>query len=302
MKSRRAGFLRGAIADYDEIGSANKKDPVARFVQTCPAAWKPCSSGARTMNDDASLLFITPTYPWRWRMRFLQRCADDFRPVHNLFWIVIEDGDETSPEVGQLLAQSGVQHIYIAHGPTRRWGNAQRDWGLKYIRDQRLRGVVFLADDDNKYEAGLFDELRKVQRLGILPVGCLGPWGIERPIVRNGRSMRWSADWRDRKYPVDMAGFAFNSELLYEKIGDLWKWDGPGGETELVESLIDSPDELEFLCNDCRDCYVWHNLPVGWPAWMGVAAFLLRRRTPGFLRRKLYGVPGVANRLEERSP
>src|SRR5271168_4627537 len=40
MKSRRAGFLRGAIADYDEIGSANKKDPVTHFVQTCPEAWK----------------------------------------------------------------------------------------------------------------------------------------------------------------------------------------------------------------------------------------------------------------------
>ena len=254
------------------------------------------------MNDEASLLFVTPTYPRRQRMRFLRRCADDFRPVHNLFWIVIEDGDETSPEVGQLLAQSGVPHIYVAHGPTRRWGNAQRDWGLKYIRDQRLQGVVYLADDDNKYDAPLFDELRKVKRLGILPVGCLGPWGIERPIVGNGRVVRWSADWRDRKYPVDMAGFAFISELLYPKIGDFWKWDGRGGETELIESLIDSPDELEFLCNDCRNCYVWHNLRLGWPARMGVAASLLRRRTPGFLRRKLYGAPGVANRLEERSP
>jgi hypothetical protein len=148
------------FAYYGEIGFANKKYPVAHFVQTCPAAWKPGSSGSRAMNDEASLLFITPTYPRRQRMRFLRRCAHDFRSVHNLFWIVIEDGDQTSPEVGQLLAQSGIPHIYAAHGPTRRWGNAQRNWGLKYIRDERLQGVVYLADDDNKYDAPLFDELR----------------------------------------------------------------------------------------------------------------------------------------------
>jgi hypothetical protein len=254
------------------------------------------------MSDETLLLFVTPTFSWRGRIRFLRRCADDFRSVHNLFWIVIEDGDKTSSEVEQLLAQSGVRYTYVAYGPTRNSANAQRNWALKYIRDQRLRGVVYFADDDNKYEARLFDELRKVKRLGILPVGCLGPWGIERPIVRNGRLVRWSADWRVRKYPVDMAGFAFSSELLYETIGDVWKRKGRAGETEFIESLIDSSDELEFLCNDCRDCHVWHNLPVGWPTWMGVAAFLLRRRTPNFLRRKLFRVPSAANRIEEGSP
>jgi hypothetical protein len=254
------------------------------------------------MNDEASLIFVTPTYAWRGRERYLRRCADAFRRVRDLFWIVIEDGDRTSPEVEQVLDRSGVPHLYAAHGPTRSSANAQRNWALKYIRDQRLSGVVYFADDDNKYEARLFDELRKVKRVGILPVGCLGPWGVERPIVREGRLTGWSADWRDRKYPVGMAGFAFASELLFERDGDIWKRHGRGGETEFIDSLVDSQGELEFLCNDCRDCHVWHNLPLGWPPWMGVAAFLLRRRTPPFLRRKLFRPPGVANRLEERSP
>src|SRR5579864_6365864 len=129
------------------------------------------------MPVNAPLLFATPTYPRPQRLSFLRRCAEDFRGVPNLIWLVVEDDARLAPEVEQLLAESGIAHLYMAHGPTRRFGNAQRNWVLKYIRDRRLSGVVYFADDDNKYEPPLFDELRKVQRIGILPVGRMGPWG-----------------------------------------------------------------------------------------------------------------------------
>ena len=224
------------------------------------------------MPVDPPLLLVTSTYPRPLRLSLLRRCAEDFRAVPNLFWLVVEDDAQPAPEVERLLAESGIAHLYAAHGPTRRWGNAQRNWALEYIRDRRLKGVVYVADDDNKYEPPLFDELRKVQRIGILPVGRLGRWGIERPIVRDGRIVRWSADWKRRKYPVDMAGFAFNAELLSNIAGELWTYPSRGGESEFIETLIHSPDELEFLCNDCRACFVWHNLPLGWlsVAWLGV--------------------------------
>jgi hypothetical protein len=251
------------------------------------------------MGSEASLLIVTPTYPRPLRLRFLKRCAEDFRAVRNLFWLVVEDDTQTCPEVARLLADSGIAHLYAAHGPTRSWGNAQRNWALRYIRDQRLEGVVYLADDDNKYEPQLFDELRKINRLGILPVGCLGPWGIERPVVRDGRLTRWSADWKRRKYPVDMAGFAFNAALLYEKEGDLWTYRGRGGESEFIERLIASPDELEFVCNDCRDCYAWHDLPLGWSTRLGLAAYRVHRRTPVFIRRKVYRLLDKLRRRRE---
>lgn len=236
---------------------------------------------------ESPLLLVTPTYPRPLRLSFLRRCAEDFRGVPNLLWIVVEDDVALAADVERLLGESGVTHIYLAHGPTRSWGNAQRNRGLQYIRDHRLTGVVYLADDDNKYQPPLFDELRRIRRVGILPVGCLGRSGIERPVVRGSRIVGWSADWRDRKYPVDMAGFGFNAALLSEMTGDLWAYRGRGGETEFIERLIGSADQLELLCNNCRDCYVWHDLPIGWSTRLGLNAYLVRRRAPAFMRRKL---------------
>jgi hypothetical protein len=254
------------------------------------------------MAGDPPLLIVTPTYPRPLRLRFLKRCVEDFRAVGNLFWFVIEDDANTSPEVERLLAESGIAHLYAAHGPTRFWGNAQRNWALRHIRDRRLEGIVYLADDDNKYEAPLFDELRKIKRLGIMPVGRLGPWGVERPIIRDGRLIRWSADWKRRKYPVDMAGFAFNAGLLHDVEGDLWTYQRRGGESEFIERLIASPDALEFLCNGCRDCYAWHDLPLGWSTGMGLAAYRLHRRTPVFIRRKVYRLFDKISRRREVFP
>ena len=75
--------------------------------------------------------------------------------------------------------------------------------------------------------------------------------------------------------------------LLSEMTGDLWAYRGRGGETEFIERLIGSADQLELLCNNCRDCYVWHDLPIGWSTRLGLIAYLVRRRAPAFMRRKL---------------
>ena len=42
-----------------------------------------------------------------------------------------------------------MPHVYLAHGPTRSGGNAQRNVALKLIRDGRLNGIVYQLDDDN---------------------------------------------------------------------------------------------------------------------------------------------------------
>ncbi len=246
------------------------------------------------MRTDIRLLLVTPTYARPQRLKLLKRCVKDFRDVPNLLWLVVEDDSGLDREVNRLLVASGISHIYMAHGPTRHWGNAQRNRALQYICDQRLDGIVYFADDDNKYQRPLFNELRKVRRIGILPVGCLGPTGIERPIVRDGRIISWDADWQSRKYPIDTAGFAFNAKLLFDVIGDLWPYQSGsrGGETEFIESLINSPDELECLCNDCRDCYVWHDLPLGWPARVGRVAYVAYRRAPPSTRQRYYRLLG----------
>ena len=59
-----------------------------------------------------------------------------------VLWLVAEDAAAPSPDVSQLLSESGVPHVHLAFGPARSGGNAQRNVALKYIRDRRLSGVV----------------------------------------------------------------------------------------------------------------------------------------------------------------
>ena len=68
------------------------------------------------------LLLVTPTYPRALRLSFLRRCAEDFRGVPNLLWVVVEDDAALAADVERSLRESGVTHVYLAHGPTRSWG------------------------------------------------------------------------------------------------------------------------------------------------------------------------------------
>jgi len=218
------------------------------------------NTAARDATSD--LLVVTPTYARPLRLDYLRRCATSFTGIAGLRWIVVEDAAEPDPAVAQLLAQSAIPHTYLAIGPTRSWGNAQRDLGLRYIRDNTMDGVVYLADDDNFYERSVFAELRKVRRVGLMPVGLLGPYGIERPILRGGRIVDWSAHWKSRRFPVDTAAFAFAATLLRDIKGPIWTYAARGGESEFLEKLAASPQALEILCDGCRRCHVWHDLPL----------------------------------------
>lgn len=171
-------------------------------------------------------------------------------------WIVVEDAAEKDPELADFLPPYAT-HLNL--GPTRDMGNLQRNLALEHIADSSMEGVVYNADDDNKYDPALFDEILKTKRISMFPVGNLGPHGVERPIIINGRFARWDAFWTERKFPVDMAGFAFHSDALKEMSRPLWDYRGRGGESEFISRIIESTDEIEFLCNRCTDVLVWHN-------------------------------------------
>jgi hypothetical protein len=212
--------------------------------------------------ETRNLLIVTPTYDRPLRLEFLRRCVASFKGIAGLHWILVEDAAEPDPAIAQLLLRSAIAHTYLAVGPTRSWGNAQRDLALRHIRDRGMDGIVYLADDDNYYERSVFTELRAVRRVGLMPVGLLGPFGIERPILRGGRIVGWSAHWKTRRFPVDMAAFAFDAALLAGIEGPIWTYAARGGETEFLEKLLDSSEALEILCDGCRRCHVWHDLPL----------------------------------------
>lgn len=66
-------------------------------------------------------------------------------------------------------------------------GVEQRNAALKWLRDNlvygRDEGIVYFMDDDNTYSVKLFKEIAKVKKVGVWPVGLVGGWNAEAPIV-----------------------------------------------------------------------------------------------------------------------
>lgn len=232
------------------------------------------------------LLLITTTFQHVEQLLRLENLATILARERNILWIVVEDALEPSRAVGALLRQSHLAYVHLAHGPTHRGGNAQRNAALKHIRDARLDGVVYNLDDDNGYDSGLWSELRRVgpRRVAVLavrrgvfpPPRCDGRFlpllsgqrrtlKLERPVYDNatGRFVRFQAGWCGRRswmsrrygvrrFCVDMGGFAFDAALLRALEGDLWSYQGHGGESELIEKLLGPsgrPEDLQPLAN-----------------------------------------------------
>ena len=131
-------------------------------------------------------------------------------------------------------------------------------------------------------------------------MGLLGPFGIERPILQGGRIVGWSAHWKSRRFPLDMAAFAFDATLLRAIPGPIWTYTARGGETEFLERLIGSADQLEILCDGCRRCYVWHDLPLGRSPGLALAAYRLGRCATLVVERIVR--PLLGGRRRRRSP
>lgn len=205
------------------------------------------------------LILVTCTHNRPGRIELIEELSElvsKNNSPENTSWIVVEDDAQIDQKVSKILPE--FAH-YMCEGPTKDGGNKQRNKALEYIRDNHIDGNVYSLDDDNKYAPQIFEELRKPKRFGFLPVGDLGPKGVERPIVINGLFYGWDSAWTNRKFPVDMAGFVFDSKYLQRFPSPIWDHTGTGGETEFIEKILSSPHEAEFLCDDCQIVMVWHN-------------------------------------------
>lgn len=209
------------------------------------------------INTNTYLNIITCTYPRLGRINYLKHLKSLLDNQNKIRWIVVDDNDIIDQELIDFLPNYAI-HLYC--GPTRDKGHAQRNMALEYIHDNNLDGIIYNADDDNKFDNKIFDELRKTNHIGILPVGNFPTpkGGSERPIIINGKFKSWNSFWH-RKFPVDMAGFAFNATLLRNLKKPYWKHKGVGGESEFLSKIASSEKDLQFLCNNCNDTYVWHN-------------------------------------------
>ncbi|MEI8349924.1 MAG: hypothetical protein WCI77_07200 [Candidatus Omnitrophota bacterium] len=234
-------------------------------------------------NNIKPIIVVTATYARPARTAYIKRCIKVFKKVNELFWIVVEDADTVDDGLREVLSASKINHIYLNFGPTGDLGNSQKNLAFTYIRNKKMEGVVYCADDDNWWDDRLFDEIRKIKRVGIFPVGNLGPRGIETPIVKNNIICGWDADWKERKFCIDWAGFAFNAAVLQglsdpilkgyaempnEKKSLQFLASRMETETQFLEKFIHSPHDLELLCDECSKCYAWHNQSVGEYLWL----------------------------------
>ncbi|GJP35737.1 hypothetical protein CLOM_g20267 [Closterium sp. NIES-68] len=176
---------------------------------SCASIWllAPTVSWTSTAVPRPRLILVTPTYTRAFQAAYVTELTHTLRLVPPpLTWIVVESGNKTA-ETAMLLNRTAgycaaeetggcrtLDYVHIATGDSedQRWfrGVGQRNLALEYIEQQGLEGVVYFMDDDNTYALQLFDELRKIRRIGVLPVGFLfhkdSPLRsyVGRPIVR----------------------------------------------------------------------------------------------------------------------
>lgn len=235
---------------------------------------------------DPRIFCVTPTY-WRHVQKAeLIRVFQTLTLVSQLFsvtWIVIEDSEQKTDLVKNLLKRvpntENFQFVHLnvktppfqqlkAKDP--RWkkhrGVEQRNAALSWLRSKYkpndIKGVVYFMDDDNTYDILLFQEIAKVKRVGVWPVGLVGGFNLETPVINpsTGKVVNYTSGWRpERPFAIDMAGFAINIDLILVKneAGFSYKMEHGLQESEFL-SKFTTKENLEPLAEKCTKVYVWH--------------------------------------------
>lgn len=85
--------------------------------------------------------------------------------------MVIEDAKEPTKLVSKVLDRIGIPYSHMIapmpdkykHNKVKPRGVANRNRGLKWIRENASEGVFYFADDDNTYDIAIFDQVSSVQ-------------------------------------------------------------------------------------------------------------------------------------------
>eukprot|EP00413_Alexandrium_margalefii_P026276 CAMPEP_0204575182 /NCGR_PEP_ID=MMETSP0661-20131031/41026_1 /ASSEMBLY_ACC=CAM_ASM_000606 /TAXON_ID=109239 /ORGANISM="Alexandrium margalefi, Strain AMGDE01CS-322" /LENGTH=736 /DNA_ID=CAMNT_0051583775 /DNA_START=116 /DNA_END=2326 /DNA_ORIENTATION=- len=229
------------------------------------------------------LIFVMITYPRDSRIRQLCSAFRFLETRRNLKLVLVEDGNETNTDVANLLSSTSLDYTYLNIGPTHDKGNVQRNLALEHIRRQGWKGVVYNSDDDNVYNASIFNLVGRcpIDGIGIMAVGNIG----NQPCNYGSRMGRCEhLKFRANKTaplgyiqeagmrrlgPIDMASFTFDANLLQGVQSPIWTHQGRGGEPAFVRRLLnDNPGAalypLGHIGDNVTEMGVWHNqnMPV----------------------------------------
>lgn len=97
--------------------------------------------------------------------------------------------------------------------------------------------------------------MRKIKRVGVWPVGLVGGLKVEKPIVdSSGKVTGFNSMWApERPFPIDMAGFAINLDLVKKNENVQFSFDVNRGyqESAILSKVVTSLDEVEPLADNC---------------------------------------------------
>jgi len=218
--------------------------------------------------DVPIIYLVTPTYRRSEQVPELTRLAQTLLHVPAIHWIVVEDSATKSKVIAALLQRYGIPHTHLnAQMPdkykrlrTKPRGVSNRNAALTWLRQNRNSGVLYFADDDNTYDIRLFEEMRYTKKVSMWPVGLVTKVGLSSPVVdKDGVVVDFYDGWiANRKFPVDMAGFAVSVQLLLEKKDANMPY-VPGHEEDgFLKKLGITTADIEAKANHCSQILVWH--------------------------------------------
>ncbi|XP_076043022.1 galactosylgalactosylxylosylprotein 3-beta-glucuronosyltransferase S-like [Oratosquilla oratoria] len=213
------------------------------------------------------LYIIMPTYPRAEQIPELTRFTQTLMHVPNIFLIVSEDSKKPTKAVESYLVESGIPHTYLRVEMPSKYnkmkkkprGVANRLAGMDWIRQNARTGVFYFADDDNTYDIRIFEEIRTTKKVSVFPVGLVAERAVSTPVVKDGKVTGFYDGWvANRKFPLDMAGFAVNVEFFLKQPNATMPYKPGYEEDGFLLSLGVTPDDLEPKAFNCTKIWVWH--------------------------------------------
>ena len=140
-----------------------------------------------------------------------------------------------------------------------------------------------------RYDLRLFDDIRWTKKISLFPVGLIGYQAVTSPIVvkktdhakklKGEEGKQFSSDlslpqtacevigfsdpwFANRKFPIDMAGFAANVEFIASHPHQSMPYKVGYEEDYFLQSLNVSFSDFEPLSECCTKVYVWHTKTV----------------------------------------
>ncbi|XP_052864689.1 galactosylgalactosylxylosylprotein 3-beta-glucuronosyltransferase P [Anopheles cruzii] len=214
------------------------------------------------------LYIITPTYRRPEQIPELTRLGYTLKHVQNVLWIVVEDADSCTETVARLLDEIGVPYVQLAASMPSQYrkhkvkprGVSNRNRALQWIRANATEGILYFADDDNTYNLKLFEQLRRVRKVAMFPVGLISKFQVSSPIVKNGTITGFYDGWLGgRKYALDMAGFAVSVKFLHSRPKAQMPFK-PGYEEDGFLRSLEPLElkEVDLLASNCTEILTWH--------------------------------------------